>query len=73
MGHGKFKNRISRRQFNKGMLGAGVGAALTGVFPAIASAETLKKGGTIRIAIESSDPSESMDPIKLTSNIDAAR
>ena len=73
MGHTKFKNGISRRQFGQGILGIGAGAALTGAFPAIASAETAKKGGTIRIAMETSSPNDTLDPIKITSNLDAAR
>ena len=73
MGHTKFKNGISRRQFGQGVLGIGAGAALTGAFPAIASAETAKKGGTIRIAMETSSPNDTLDPIKITSNMDAAR
>ena len=63
MGHEKFKNGISRRQFGSRVLGMGASAAIAGTLPGIASSETVKKGGMIRIAMESSDPSESMDPI----------
>ncbi len=75
MGRNKSKSEISRRQFGQGVLGASVGfAALgAGTFSGIARAETPKKGGKVRIALESSSPNDSLDPIKLTSNIDAAR
>ena len=75
MTHFKTKNGISRRQFGQGVLTASAGAyALgTGLIPGAAWAETPRKGGTIRIAMESSSPNDTLDPIKITSNMDAAR
>ena len=38
-----------------------------------ARADTPKRGGTVRYALESSSPNDTLDPIKVTSNIDATR
>jgi peptide/nickel transport system substrate-binding protein len=75
MSHFKNKNGISRRQFATNVLAASVGAYAigTGVFPGTARAETPKSGGLVRFAMESSSPNDTLDPIGVTSNIDATR
>ena len=67
---------ISRRQFTKGALAAGASAYAIGagaLHVGKAEADTPKKGGTVRYAMESSSPNDTLDPIGVTSNIDATR
>ena len=75
MSHDKTKNEISRRHFGKVALtvSAGAYAVGMGLFSGVAGAATPKKGGLIRIALESSSPNDTLDPIAVTSNIDATR
>jgi peptide/nickel transport system substrate-binding protein len=75
MSNYKPKNEISRRQFVNGVLtvSAGAYAIGTGMFPGTARADTPKKGGLVRVAIESSSPNDTLDPIAVVSNIDATR
>ena len=76
MSASKTKNDVSRRQFTKGALASGVGAyaIATGAFHVgKAKADTPQKGGTVRFAMESSSPNDTLDPIGVTSNIDATR
>jgi len=70
------KSDLTRREFTKGMVTASIGLFTIGtpiIRPLTAKAATPKKGGLARIAFESSNPTDTLDPIRVTSNIDATR
>lgn len=70
------KSGVTRREFTKGMATAGIGLiTLSSPFirPLTAKAATPKMGGFARIAFESSSPNDTLDPMRVTSNIDATR
>lgn len=63
------ENRISRRQFIKGLSALGITAAVSPtLFAGRAMAETPKRGGTLRQAMTGGATSDSLDPGKLFAN-----
>ena len=70
------KSGITRREFTKGMTAASIGLFTIGMpmtRPPAAKAATPKKGGLARIALPSSGPNDTVEPIQVESNLDATR
>ncbi len=71
------RGKVSRREFNAGLLSMGLSAAAAGTLVtqtiAEAQAATPKRGGRLRFASTSSGPADHLDPAKSTSGPDIAR
>lgn len=67
---------ITRRQFVKNTFAAGAGTLFLGTGIVDLSkvlAASPNRGGTVRYALESSDPNDTLDPMMVVSNIDSSR
>ena len=71
------RGKISRRDFNAGLLGLGLTAAAAGTIVSQtitkAQAATPETGGRIRVGSTSSGPADTLDPHKATSQPDILR
>jgi peptide/nickel transport system substrate-binding protein len=71
------RGKVSRRDFNVGLLNMGLSAAAAGVLISQtitkSQAATPKRGGRLRFSSASSGPSGTIDPAKVTSGVDISR
>ena len=71
------RGKVSRRDFNAGLLSMGLSAAAAGVLISQtitkSQAATPKRGGRLRFSSASSGPAGTIDPAKVTSGVDISR